>query len=133
MRPAAVPGAAGNFGNIQTGPDTTWHFVVVDDILLRQTGLPTKVIALQLLQWQHDASFELRLGYYQWSADMERWYWSRNTPMLPVGDFAELSWRARKKWPDSWSAPEEGLPIVPLDSSQLDTLKRTAWKKRWGG
>lgn len=78
------------------------YFQIVDEIMFPQSGLPSKLICLQRLQFEEDDRIELRLGYYiigKKPAMRGRWVWGQYATLLPADDFYRLIQEVhRREW-----------------------------------
>lgn len=75
------------------------RFEVVDEIRRFQSGLSSKTIALEKIQFE-DGRIELRLGYYiigKKPKMLGRWVWGQYATLLPVEDFAAVVGEARRR------------------------------------
>lgn len=82
------------------GIDGTVHrFTITDEIILPQTGLPSKLIYLQYLQFD-DGRNEVRLAYYMIGfkpGRKGRWVWGQYCTILPHGDLKTIYEEAQKR------------------------------------
>jgi hypothetical protein len=77
-----------------------FHFTIVDEFYVRQSGLPNKLIYLQKMKFESDGREELRLGYYIIGKRRRmrgRWVWGQFATMIPKKDFRRLIAGAKRK------------------------------------
>jgi len=81
-------------------PDgSRFHFTITDEIHIKQTGKPNKLIYLQRLTFD-DGRKELRLGYFIIGKKRRmrgRWVWGQYATMIPVADFRRIINRAKQE------------------------------------
>jgi hypothetical protein len=99
----SYPPAPSNVGERRVAKTPTgkpFYFVIKDEIHIRQSGKPDKLIYLQRLEFESDGRVELRLGYYvigKKPAMRGRWVWGQYTTMIPADDFKHIIGRAERK------------------------------------
>jgi hypothetical protein len=79
-----------SFNDIKGNP---LSFTILDEIRLPQTGEPTKVFYLQLLEYEGTKRRQLRLAYYiigEKPAMRGRWVWGQFNPHIPAQDLLTL-------------------------------------------
>lgn len=77
-----------------------FHFTIIDEIYIRQSDLPSKLIYLQKIKFEADGHEELRLGYYiigKRPAMHGKWVWGQFATMIPVSDFRQVIEAAQKR------------------------------------
>jgi hypothetical protein len=97
----ANPSTVGKQGSIKDPAGTKWSFTVDAEIMLPQSGLPTKLLCLQRIKFESGA-IHLRLGYYiigKRPSRAGKWVWGQYATMIPAADLKELTRLAEeKKW-----------------------------------
>jgi len=95
------PAAPNNIGKrrVAAMPDRKRvHFTITDEIHIKQSDAPKKLIYLQKLTFA-DGRVELRLGYYIIGKKKRmrgRWGWGQYATWLPVADFKRIVRRAKR-------------------------------------
>jgi hypothetical protein len=76
-----------------------YKFTVTDEIVRLQTGMPDKLLCLQLIEFE-DRKKEVRLGYYIIGKKPKmrgKWVWGQYCTLLPLADFRALVQSAERK------------------------------------
>lgn len=100
MRYPPAPSNIGQRRRAQKPEGGHFHFGIVDELYIRQSGLPSKLIYLQKMKFDSDGRVELRLGYYiigKRPAMRGRWVWGQFATMIPFEDFKRIVAKAKRK------------------------------------
>ncbi len=76
-----------------------FHFEIIGEIHIEQSGKPDKLVYLQRLKLDN-GRVELRLGYYiigKKPGMRGRWVWGQFATMIPAADFRRIVSRAKRK------------------------------------
>jgi len=74
-------------------------FIILDEILKKQSHNDHKIITLQRIQFESDGRIELRLAYYtigKLPKMKGKWVWGQYATLLPAKDFVWLYKRAKR-------------------------------------
>jgi len=95
------PSNIGKPGTLVFPPDGhKQHFTIADEITRQHSGVPSKIIYLQLLSFDEDGREQIRIGYYVIGKKPRmrgRWVWGQYSTMMPVEDFKWIIEQAEKK------------------------------------
>jgi hypothetical protein len=96
-----LPSKIGKRGALVFPPDGhRQHFIIADEITRPHSGVPSKIICLQLLRFDEDGREQVRIGYYVIGKKprmLGRWVWGQYATMMPLKDFKALIQQAEKK------------------------------------
>ena len=96
-----LPSKIGKRGTLVFPPDGhEQHFTIADEITRQHSGVPSKIICLQLLRFDGDGREQVRVGYYVIGKKpkmLGRWIWGQYATMMPLEDFKALIQQAEKK------------------------------------
>ena len=108
-----APSNKGRKGAIKDTNGVNWIFLIEDEIMLPQSGLPNKLLCFQRIRFENGENF-FRLGYYIIGKKPSRagkWVWGQYATMLPSADLKELIRLAEGR---QWFAVSSGRadPII---------------------